>query len=227
MEMTSGALGAVGYGLGYVFTLWPLIVLSPIRWKKENVLAGMIIAWTLLLFGWLFATTFSTRPLVALIPEPINTYLFFLTGSGLLVWGLWRETRRQRLTLAFTVSHRSAADLLDLSTARFEDMALELYRSLGYAARRIGKHGRLGGDILLQGGEGRSWLVQCRGWRGPVGEYAVREFWDEVKARQADGGILITTGVFSRQAREWAAGKHLGLLEGEEFLDAWRQSRAE
>ncbi len=219
--MTSGTIGAVGYGFGYVFTLWPLIVLSPLRWKRENVLAGMIIAWTLMLFGWLLASTVSPRPLVALIPEPLNTYLFFLTGLALLIWGLLRETRRQRFMQAAAVTDRSAAQVLDMFTRRFEDMAIELYRSLGYAAKRTG------GGILLRGGKGGCWLVQCRGWQGPVDEEVVREFWDEVRAREVNGGILITTGIFSRQARDWADGKRLSLMEGEEFLDAWRQGRAD
>lgn len=218
--MTTSTIGAVGCGFGYVFTLWPLIVLSPVKWKKENVLASMIIAWTLMLFGWLFATTVSPRPLVALIPEPLNTYLFFLTGLALLIWALLRESRRQGFLQAVAVTDRSAARVLDMSTRRFEDMAIELYRSLGYSAKRT--HGR----ILLQGGRGGSWLVQCRGWLGPVGEQVVQEFWDEVQAHEVDGGILITTGIFSRQAREWADGKRLSLLEGEEFLDAWRHGRA-
>jgi len=218
--MTTGTIGAVGYGFGYVFTLWPLIVLSPVRWKRENVLAGMIIAWTLLLFGWLFASTVSPRPLVALIPEPLNTYLFFLTGLALLISALLRETRRQAFLQAVALTDRSAAQVLDLSTRRFEDMTIELYRSLGYAAKRT----RSG--IVLQGAKGGCWLVQCRGWLGPVGEGVVSEFWDEVQAHEVDGGILITTGMFSRQAREWAAGKRLSLMEGEEFLDAWRHGRA-
>jgi restriction endonuclease Mrr len=60
-----------------------------------------------------------------------------------------------------------------------------------------------------------------------VDEEVVREFWDEVRAREVNGGILITTGIFSRQARDWADGKRLSLMEGEEFLDAWRQGRAD
>ncbi len=224
--MSPVTIAAVGYGFGYVLTLWPLIVLSPLKWKRDNILAGMIIAWTLMLFGWLFASTVSRRPLVALIPEPLNSYLFFLTGLALLMWGLLRELRWQRFLQAVQAGGRSAADLLDMSMAKFEDMAVELYRARGYAARRIRGPGRTGGGILLLNRTGRTWLVQCRSWRGPVGEAAVREFWGAVQAREADGGILITNGIFSRQAREWADGKHLSLMEGEEFLGAWRQSRA-
>lgn len=225
--MTSGPVGIVGYGFGYIFSVWPLIVLSSIKWKRQNVFAGMIIAWTLMLFGWLFASTVSPRPLWQLIPEPINSYLFFLTGLALLVFGLLREIRRQRMLQLISLGRRSASDVLDASTPRFEDMALELYRSLGYAARRLGPHGRVGGDILLRGRDEHTWLVQCRGWRGPVGEDAVREFHDAVLRRRADGGILITTGVFTRQARDWAEGRHVSLMEGDEFLQAWCQSRSD
>jgi hypothetical protein len=219
--MALGTIGAVAYGFGYIFTLWPLIVLSPLKWKREDVPAGMIIAWSALLIGWLSAATLSPRPLVALIPEPVNTYLFFLTGLGLLAWVLLREMRRQRFLRAMASAHGGAAQVLDMSTRQFEDMTIELYRSLGYAAKRVG------GGILLRGGKGGCWLVQCRGWQGPVGEDVVKEFWDEVQAREMDGGILITTGMFSRPAREWAEGKCLSLMEGEEFLDAWRQGQSD
>ena len=225
--MTTGTIGAVGYGFGYVFTLWPLIVLSPVRWKRENVLAGMIIAWSALLFGWLFATSISPRPLWELIPEPINTWLFFLTGFGLLAFVFLREVRRQRLLHILSQAGQNAAQVLEMSIVRFEDLAVELYRSLGYRVRRLGSRSRMGGDILLCRDEDGTWLVQCRGWHGPVNEEAVQQFWDEVQRRQADGGILITTGVFTRQARQWAEGKRLSLMEGNEFLQAWRRSRAD
>ncbi len=224
--MSSVTIAAVGYGFGYIFTVWPLIILSPLKWKKENVLAGMVVAWTLLLFGWLFAMTVSHRPLVVLIPEPLNTYLFFLTGLALLVWGLLRELRRQRFLQAIAVDDRSAVALLEMSTSKFEDLVIELYRSLGYKASRLRDRLHCGREILLQRGDGRAWLVQCRSWHGPVGDDVVQEFWERVRDHEVDGGILITTGTFSRGAREWANLRRISLLEGEEFLEAWRQRRA-
>ncbi len=224
--MSPVTIAAVGYGFGYIFTIWPLIVLSPLKWKKEHLPASMIIAWMLLLFGWLIASTVSHRPLVALIPEPLNTYLFFLTGLGLLVWSLLKETRRQRFLLSVAAGKRSAVDLLDISTAKFEDLVIELYRSLGYNARRIGERGQFGQDILVQRGDGPDCLIQCRGWHGPVGDAVVQEFWDQVRAHEVDGGILITTGTFSQRAREWANTRRISLMEGEELLEAWRRRRA-
>jgi HJR/Mrr/RecB family endonuclease len=224
MEMSTGTIGAVGYGFGYVFTLWPLFVLSPLKWKKENILASMIIVWTLMLFGWLFARTVSPRPLAVLIPEPLNTGLFFLTGLALLLWALLRAMREQRFARTMVRAELNASGQLDISSAQLQKMTLELYRSLGYKVERKAGSRRHGAEVLVRGVNGKKWLVHCRDWGGPAGEDAVQEFSASLEQSGVDGGILITCGTFSRAARDWANGRPISLMEGHEFLSAWRQA---
>lgn len=222
---STSTLNAVGYSFGFIFTLWPLLVLSPLKWNKGNLLASMIIVWTLMLFGWLFARSVSPKLPLLLIPEPLNTYLFFLTGLALLLWALLRATREERFVRATTQMARSATEKVDTTPEQLEMMAIELYRFLGYNVKRTGGKSVRGADLLVHGQNGKKWLVWCKSWRGPVGDETVRDMWERLQQEEADGGILVTTGPVSREARDWARGKPISLMEGEEFLSAWRQAR--
>ena len=72
-----------------------------------------------------------------LIPEPLSTILFFVTGFILIaIWvGLayWRRSRTRNK--AFDMSSEG---LLNLSPGDFEEMVAELYRAMGHHARRTG-----------------------------------------------------------------------------------------
>lgn len=66
----------MGSVFGIVFVLWPLAVggslikgsMREARW-----------AWVVIFVGWLFTKTVKPLPSF-LIPEPLNTYLFFVMG---------------------------------------------------------------------------------------------------------------------------------------------------
>jgi restriction system protein len=157
-----------------------------------------------------------------LIPEPWNTVLFFAIGAVLI--GVNGRNWWQRRGLAYkgrAISRPS--DLLELSPAEFEEMVAEVYRAKGHRARRTGTVGDHGVDIVVEAKNGEKWVVQCKRWRGTVGERVVREFYGTMLHEKADKGAIVTTGFFTPQAREWAKGKPVFLYNGEEFLRIWQQ----
>lgn len=171
---------------------------------------------------------FSPDPISAsfIIPEPLSTQLFFLTGFVLiLIWVVltyWKRNRTRSRMLGM-----SAKDLLDIPPGEFEEITAELYRLIGHQAKRIGASGDHGVDVVIKAKNGQKWIVQCKRWRKPVGEAVIRDFYGTLHHEKAAQGAIIATSGFSQQAIEWAKGKPLYLYDGEDFIKMWKRAEKE
>ncbi len=136
---------------------------------------------------------------------------FFVAGIVLFGWSYFQKAREKRdsFTKNWKNSAQTAQDLLDISPAQFEKMVVELYEIRCYSAKLTGTTGDHGVDVVVQTPKGEKWIIQCKKWRGSVGEPVVREFFGTMHHEKADRGLLVTTGRFTRQAHEWAKGKPL------------------
>ena len=77
-----------------------------------------------------------------------------------------------------------------------------------------GGSGPDGGVDLILRKNGEHLLVQCKNWRRDIGVKIVRELYGVVAAKGATGGIVICSGTFTREARDFARGKPMELIEG-------------
>jgi len=152
-----------------------------------------------------------------------NTYLFFFTGVFLFGWLVIKGMRERQFLHRTADEATSPRDLLDVSPTQFEKMVVELYNLHGYKAEQTGAIGDHGVDVIVHSPKGEKWIVQCKRWRGSVGEPVVRDFFGTLHHEKADRGVLVTTGTFTRQAQDWAKGKPLMLIDGEEFLKTWKK----
>ena len=227
MAGMQGVFLILGYAFGIFYSFWPVIVLAPLGWRRGNILLGMIILWGFMLIGWLFALSVSLKPFMVIIPEPLNTFLFLLTGAILVAWPIVRKARERQYLHRTANNAENPQDLLDISPTQFEKMVVELYNLHGYKAERIGATGDHGVDVLVHTPNGEKWVVQCKRWRGSVGEPVVREFFGTMHHEKADRGILVTTGTFSYPAQNWAKGKPIHLINGREFLNTWKKEIGE
>jgi restriction system protein len=76
-----------------------------------------------------------------------------------------------------------------------------------------------GGVDLWLRKDGNRYLVQCKQWRSQkVGVSVVREMYGLVSAHNAAGAIIITSGIFTQEARAFAKGKSLDLVEGQQLV---------
>ncbi|MFZ1040042.1 MAG: restriction endonuclease [Anaerolineales bacterium] len=139
----------------------------------------------------------------------VNSILFFVAGIVLFGWSYFQKAREKRFLHKTADSAQTAQDLLDISPAQFEKMVVELYEIRCYSAKLTGTTGDHGVDVVVQTPKGEKWIIQCKKWRGSVGEPVVREFFGTMHHEKADRGLLVTTGRFTRQAHEWAKGKPL------------------
>jgi HJR/Mrr/RecB family endonuclease len=217
-----------------IFDFWPLLFLGAIRGVLEgrgNVLrplaAFVVMIGFVRVFIEFLAPLAPTGSGIGIIPEPLNTMAFALVGAGiLLLWFSWEIIKRGWFRRT-TGQINTIAAIVELSPTQFEDMVADLYRIAGHSAKRTGRSGDHGVDVVVHAKNGEKWVVQCKRWRGgTVGEPLVRDFYGAMQHEKADRGIIITTARFSVAAQRWARGKSLDLYDGEKLLSLWRRAQA-
>ena len=137
----------------------------------------------------------------------------------------WR--RRQRRALAKDAAQAESAHALDgMNWQEFELLVGEAYRMQGYRVTELGGSGADGGvDIVLTKGA-EKFLVQCKHWRAyKVGVAVVRELFGVMAATGATGGFVVTSGRFTADAKAFAQGRNISLVEGPQLLDMIRSAQ--
>lgn len=157
---------------------------------------------------------FMARTMVATLAS-IGQYLLpllCLIGAAASYW-----KRRQRSALVAAVPPTYTAQMLDgMSWQAFEMLVGEAYRLQGYAVQETGGGGADGGIDLLLAKDGEKFLVQCKHWKAyKVGVSVVRELFGLMAAKGAAGGFVVTSGRFTQEAKDFAAGRNIRLVDGE------------
>lgn len=193
-------------------------------YRLRCLVQNAALAWTILAVAWLLLTSAGFRPL-QVIPEPGNTLAFL--GSGLVflpLWGWLTWRSRQKICLAGLVVG-GMEDLLGLAPAEFESLSAEMFRRLGFRVKVVAARGDHGIDLLIDDGAGGRWAVQCKRWKGKVGEPVVRDFYGALLDAGVDGGIVIAAGGFTARAEDWVAEKPISLWDGETLMAQLRKSQ--
>jgi hypothetical protein len=102
----------------------------------------------------------------------------------------------------------------DITWENFELLAGEIFRRKGFEVEISSGLGADGGKDLTLRRDGEVRLVQCKllSAENKVSVMAMREFYGLLVAEKAKRGIFMTTGVYSRDAREFAEGKPIKLM---------------
>lgn len=156
----------------------------------------------------------------------IGQYLLPLLCLG----GAWVafQEQRKRTQLLQQVTANPAADALDdITWQEFEVLVGEVFRRLGYQVEETGGGGADGGVDLILRRNGEKFLVQCKQWKAfRVSVEVVREMFGLMTAKGADGGFVVTSGRFTKPAREFAQGRNLSLIDGPALLQWLHQTKA-
>jgi len=108
-------------------------------------------------------------------------------------------------------------ELRSLDPIAFERFISQLFERMGYEVQSTSKTGDEGVDLILRK-EGRSAIVQCKRYKGSVGQPVVRDLYGAMIHSRADEAYLITTGTISLPAQQWAADKPIHLVDGIELV---------
>lgn len=130
-----------------------------------------------------------------------------------------RSFFRQRKRETLLCRQQSLDTLRLLSWQQFEQVVGQVYVRNGYRVTETGQGGADGGvDLLLQRGAFR-YLVQCKHYRsGSIGVPVVREMFGLSVHYKTSGVKIVTTGRFTKQAYEFARGKHIELVDGTKLV---------
>jgi len=123
---------------------------------------------------------------------------------------------RRRQDLARTA--RSRELLLALSPQEFEQHVGHLFEALGYEVTLTPKSNDEGVDIYLKK-DNRGAIVQCKRYTtAKVSRPAIQQLFGVLRHKRANEAFFVTTGEFSRQAREFAANKPIHLVDLEKLV---------
>lgn len=146
----------------------------------------------------------------------------WVAGAVLLVW-LFAELRKWSNRNLLDVQ-TGTSSIRDLSWQEFERLLAEAFRRDGYAVEQLGGKGADGGiDLRLRRGS-EVVLVQCKHWqKWKVDVRVARELYGVVASERATAGILVTSGEFTADAKEFAENAAITLIDGELLTDMIRR----
>lgn len=136
--------------------------------------------------------------------------------------------RRKRESLMTTAAQPKSADALNgMSWQEFEMLVGEAFRLQGYSVTELGGAGADGGvDLVLRKGN-EKFLVQCKQWKAyKVGVDVVRELYGVMAAEGAAGGFVITSGAFTSDAKAFAEGRNVKLVDGPKLFGLLQQAKS-
>lgn len=105
-------------------------------------------------------------------------------------------------------------DLHAMDPSAFEAWVGELFHSRGYFVENVRDSGDHGVDLWVVSPFGERAVVQCKRYRGSVGEPVVRDLYGVMEHENVAQGFLVTTGSISEAAGVWAEGKPIELIDG-------------
>jgi restriction system protein len=135
----------------------------------------------------------------------------FLLGAAMSFFG---RKKREHL-LSETKQRGKQNALLDMSWREFEMLVGEVFRQRGFTVIEMGGNGPDGGVDLVLKKNSETHLVQCKQWKAfKVGVEIIRELFGVMAAKGAASGYVVTSGVFTSEAKAFADGRNIELIDG-------------
>jgi restriction system protein len=151
----------------------------------------------------------------------------YLLPAALVIGAIASVIGRMRRKKLFNSVASNENTLESISWREFELLVGEAFRRKGFTVQETGQGGADGGIDLVLLKDDEKYLVQCKQWRRQLVQVnVVRELFGVMAAEGAKGGFVVISGRFTEDAKAFARGKNLQLVEGAELKDMILQSRA-
>jgi restriction system protein len=183
--------------------------------SRRRLLPALSALWlALAVLSWLLVAVFDLAPAAVrlfLVIAMVGFGVFVLTGWAIAAWDRFKPQLPQPTGQGMGLT---LDDLLELSPSEFEAWVRQLFRSRGYYAQNTPDSGDHGVDLWVVSPQGERAIVQCKRYRGVVGESVVRDLYGVMQHEAAARGFLVTTGSISAAAGRWVQGKPIELIDG-------------
>jgi restriction system protein len=148
-----------------------------------------------------------------------HAWVFALPFALLSIGVLVRDVLRGRLL----DGQRDLESVRALRWQEFEHLVGEAFRRQGFRVEERGGAAPDGGVDLVLFRDGRKTVVQCKRWRTKqVGVALVRDLYGAMTAETADEAIFVSSGEYTADARRFADGKPIRLVDGSTLLEMVR-----
>jgi restriction system protein len=142
----------------------------------------------------------------------------FAFGLGALISAT--NLAKQKKLYDHVAKRSGTAVLHEMHWEDFERLVSEYYRRQGFRVTRRGGNGPDGGIDLVLNLKGEVYLVQCKQWKAfKVGVQPVREFYGVMASRGVAGGYFVTSGEYTNEAKAFAQGLNLELVDGRKLRE--------
>ena len=146
---------------------------------------------------------------------------------GVIVVLGWRSTPGSWISYLFPWMRRSQWRALNLeqmqalTPSEFEEyVARHIFERQGYRIFNVRDTKDGGIDVLITGADGQQAVVQCKLYSGrTVGEPIVRDLYGTMIHAGATHAYLVTNSTISADARRWAFGKPITLIDGRRLVE--------
>ena len=129
-----------------------------------------------------------------------------------------RAIRDQKNQRVLRLKARGSLDCLrSLHWQEFERVVLDYFEAEGFETQLTSAGADGGIDGVISNKVGRAY-VQAKLWKGNVGSKDIREFFGVI-SRNRVKGYFVTTSKFGREARKFAEGTDLTLIDGEDLAN--------
>jgi len=104
-----------------------------------------------------------------------------------------------------------------LTGIEFEKVCQRLLEKMGFLVETTKTTGDGGIDLIAYNSQpllSGKYIIQCKRYTGSVGEPIIRDLYGVITSERANKGVLMTSGVFTKQAQSFAEDKPIELIDG-------------
>ena len=109
----------------------------------------------------------------------------------------------------------------NMTGIEFEHFCKKMLEKIGFRVETTKTSGDGGIDLIAYSSQAfisGKYIVQCKRYKGSVGEPVIRDLYGVVMSENANKGILITTGTFTSSAINFANGKPIELIDHDKLI---------
>ena len=146
----------------------------------------------------------------AYVGQYVLPFIFVFGAIGSLL------RRKQRASLFNSAKTVNGKDVVrKMNWQEFELLVGEAFRQQGFTISETGS-GADGGIDLIARKDGAKYLIQCKHWKmSKVGVNIIREHLGVIVSEGAAGGYVVTSGVYTAEANDFAKKNNIKLLDGD------------